>query len=60
MIDYKKRSLQKEILDQNDIAFADIALNMKELEFINSKLGGHSITIKGFKELLKEKKEVSV
>jgi 2-polyprenyl-3-methyl-5-hydroxy-6-metoxy-1,4-benzoquinol methylase len=60
MIDYKKRSLQKEILDQNNIAFADIALNMKELEFINSKLGGHSITIKGFKELLKEKKEVSV
>ena len=60
MIDYKKRSLQKEILDQSNIPFSDIASNMQELEFINSKLGGHSITIKGFKELLKEKKEVKV
>lgn len=60
MIDYKKRSLQKELLDQNDIPFEDIALNMKELNFINTHLGGHSITIKGFKNLLKNRKEISV
>jgi 2-polyprenyl-3-methyl-5-hydroxy-6-metoxy-1,4-benzoquinol methylase len=60
MIDYKKRSLQKELLDQNDIPFEDIALNMKELDFINTHLGGHSITIKGFKNLLRNRKEISV
>jgi 2-polyprenyl-3-methyl-5-hydroxy-6-metoxy-1,4-benzoquinol methylase len=60
MADYKNRSLKKEILDQKDIPFEDIVLNMKELDFINSELGGHSITISGFKKLLKNKKEISV
>lgn len=60
MIDYKKRSLQKEILDQKNIPFADIALNMKELDWINSHLGGHSITIEGFRKLLGERKSISV
>jgi ubiquinone/menaquinone biosynthesis C-methylase UbiE len=60
MIDYKNRSLQKEILDQKNIPFEDIALNMKELDWINSHLGGHSITIEGFKNLLGEKKSISV
>jgi ubiquinone/menaquinone biosynthesis C-methylase UbiE len=60
MIDYKNRSLKKEILDQNNIPFEDIFLNMQELEFINAHLGGHSITINGFKKLLGSKKIVSV
>lgn len=60
MIDYKNRSLKKEILDQNNIPFEDIVLNMKELEFINAHLGGHSITINGFRKLLQNKKTVSV
>ena len=60
MIDYKKRSVQKEILDQENISFEGIALNMKELNWINSNLGGHSITLHGFKELLQNKKSVKV
>ena len=60
MINFKKRSLQKEILDGNDIPFWEIARNMKELNFINRFLGGHSITIKGFKKLLQNKKIISV
>jgi len=60
MIDYKKRSIQKEILDHENISFADIALNLKELNWINSHLGGHSISIHGFKELLKHRKSISV
>ena len=60
MINYKKRSQQKELLDQDDIPFAEIALNMKELEWINAHLGGHSITINGFKNLLQNKKTISV
>ena len=60
MIDYKSRSLKKELLDRDDIPFEDIALNMKELDFINKNLGGHSITITGFKKLLGNKKEISI
>src|SRR5690242_1063617 len=60
MIDFKKRSAEKEILDQENIPFEDIAQNMKELEWINSHLGGHAITIEGFKELAKDKKSISV
>jgi 2-polyprenyl-3-methyl-5-hydroxy-6-metoxy-1,4-benzoquinol methylase len=60
MIDYSRRSYKKELLDQNDIPFADIQQNMKELNFINTHLGGHSITINGFKKLLGSLKTISV
>lgn len=60
MINYKLRSTQKEILDQKNIPFKDIALNMQELNFINSNLGGHRITIEGFTNLLQKRKKISV
>jgi 2-polyprenyl-3-methyl-5-hydroxy-6-metoxy-1,4-benzoquinol methylase len=49
---FEHRSSEKELLDRNDIPFADIERNMAELEVINSKLGGHRITIEGLKSLL--------
>jgi ubiquinone/menaquinone biosynthesis C-methylase UbiE len=60
MIDYSQRSYKTELLDRDDIPFADIQQNMKELNFINTYLGGHSITISGFKKLLTTKKNISV
>lgn len=60
MIDYSHRSYKKELLDNANIPFVDIAENMKELNFINRYLGGHSITIKGFKQLSGNKKKLSV
>ncbi len=60
MIDFSKRSTQKEILDSQNIPFADIQQNMKELDFINTYLGGHAITIQGFKKLAGSKKTISV
>jgi 2-polyprenyl-3-methyl-5-hydroxy-6-metoxy-1,4-benzoquinol methylase len=60
MIDYNYRSNRKELLDSNNIPFKDIAENMRELEFINSHLGGHSITIEGFKILAGNKRKISV
>ena len=60
MIDFSNRSYQKELLDRDDIPFADIQQNMKELEFINSRLGGHNITINGFKKLTGERKNISI
>ncbi len=56
----KQRSYQKELLDDDDISFDDIKRNMLELEFINTWLGGHNITLKGFKQLLGDKKQITI
>ncbi|MBB1282880.1 methyltransferase domain-containing protein [Flavisolibacter sp. BT320] len=50
---FTKRSYQKELLDRDVIPFPDIARNMYELDVINRRLGGHRITQKGVKLLLK-------
>ena len=60
MADFAHRSYKKELLDGTDIPFKHIEQNMKELEFINSKLGGHSITINGFKQLARVRKKISI
>lgn len=49
MINLTARSYQKEILDNDSIPFADIRQNMKELNTINTYLGGHKITLDGVK-----------
>lgn len=53
MISLANRSYQKEMLDAAYIPFADIRQNMKELNTINTYLGGHAISIHGIKEILK-------
>jgi len=58
MPDFKSRSTEKELLDRNDIPFADIKKNMEELEIINSRLGGHRITIDGVRKLISEFKNL--
>ncbi|MBX2924571.1 MAG: methyltransferase domain-containing protein [Chitinophagaceae bacterium] len=45
------RSYQEELLDNEDIPFEDIRQNMKELNFINTWLGGHRISIAGLKKI---------
>jgi len=55
-----QRSYQKELLDNDDIPFEDIKKNMQELNFINTWLGGHAITIKGLQKLVADKKEITV
>lgn len=57
MPSFSTRSLQKELLDAEDIPFADIRRNMQELDFINTWLGGHTITLKGLKKLLPSEKQ---
>jgi 2-polyprenyl-3-methyl-5-hydroxy-6-metoxy-1,4-benzoquinol methylase len=53
MPSFKQRSAQKELLDGTGVPFADIKQNMQELNVINHRLGGHKITIAGFKNLIK-------
>ena len=50
---FSTRSYKKELLDRSDIPFADIKQNMRELDFINAKLGGHKITLDGIKAMMK-------
>ena len=52
MSKFLHRSLQKELLDGENIPFDDIRQNMNELDFINSHLGGHRITLSGIKALI--------
>lgn len=51
-MDLTHRSYQPELLDRDDIPQEDIRRNMQELDFINTWLGGHAITLTGFKQLL--------
>src|SRR3954467_14380892 len=59
-MNFKHRSYQKELLDNDAIPFADIQQNMHELDVINSLLGGHRITLKGFNLLRDGKMELHV
>lgn len=52
-MDFSHRSYRKELLDRDDIPFADIERNMQELDVINTYLGGHAITIAGVKKIMK-------
>lgn len=45
-----QRSYEKELLDGEGIPFADIERNMRELDRVNTLLGGHRITCKGIEQ----------
>ena len=47
MINLQQRSYQQELMDGDDIPFADMAQTLKELNIINTRLGGHAITLQG-------------
>src|SRR5579871_137461 len=59
-MDFRNRSLEKELLDRDDIPFNDIKQNMRELDIINSTLGGHHITLRGLQQLIGTKKEITL
>ena len=45
MIKLHQRSYQKELMDEDNIPFEAIAQTLKELNIVNSQLGGHAITL---------------
>jgi 2-polyprenyl-3-methyl-5-hydroxy-6-metoxy-1,4-benzoquinol methylase len=51
MINLSVRSYEKELMDSDQIPFADMAQTLRELNVVNTRLGGHSITIDAVKEL---------
>ncbi len=50
---FKERSNKLELLDNTDISFEDIKLNMQELNTINSYLGGYQVSINALNKILK-------
>jgi 2-polyprenyl-3-methyl-5-hydroxy-6-metoxy-1,4-benzoquinol methylase len=60
MIDLRQRSKAKELMDGDDISFEAMAQTLKELNIINSRLGGHAITISGVKQLMTGKEPVRI
>jgi 2-polyprenyl-3-methyl-5-hydroxy-6-metoxy-1,4-benzoquinol methylase len=51
-MNWNRRSFQKELLDGDGIPEADLAQNLRELNRINTLLGGHRITLTGLKPFL--------
>jgi 2-polyprenyl-3-methyl-5-hydroxy-6-metoxy-1,4-benzoquinol methylase len=51
MINLSRRSYEKELMDRDDIPFSAMAQTLKELNIVNTRLGGHAITLKGTKML---------
>ncbi|MGZ3920699.1 MAG: methyltransferase domain-containing protein [Bacteroidia bacterium] len=49
---FRHRSSQKEILDQNDIAPEELYRNLDELHVINKQLGGYSVSRFGLAQIL--------
>jgi 2-polyprenyl-3-methyl-5-hydroxy-6-metoxy-1,4-benzoquinol methylase len=60
MINLSRRSYTKELMDRDDIPFADMAQTLKELNIINTRLGGHAITLKGVRQLINDKEPVTI
>jgi 2-polyprenyl-3-methyl-5-hydroxy-6-metoxy-1,4-benzoquinol methylase len=52
---FSTRSYEAELLDAPDIPKNLLFQNLRELDFINRVLGGHAVTLRGIKELMKDK-----
>jgi 2-polyprenyl-3-methyl-5-hydroxy-6-metoxy-1,4-benzoquinol methylase len=51
-MDFLHRSYQPELIDDPAMPFPEISKNLKELDLINTWLGGHAISIKGLKKII--------
>lgn len=60
MINLRKRSYQKELMDDDNISFEAMSQTLKELNVINTRLGGHAITISGLRQLASKDRPVIV
>lgn len=60
MINLRQRSNQKELMDADDIPFPAMAQTLKELNIVNTRLGGHAITLAGVRQLMENKKSLVV
>lgn len=57
---FRHRSLQKELLDRDDIPTPDLFQNLRELDFINHWLGGYNISFNALKSILQRGKQYTL
>jgi 2-polyprenyl-3-methyl-5-hydroxy-6-metoxy-1,4-benzoquinol methylase len=50
-MNFSQRSYTKELLDGENIPRVDLYRNLKELDIINRKLGGHTVTLNGLRKI---------
>jgi SAM-dependent methyltransferase len=55
---FNERSLQGELLDAPEVPAQLLVRNLRELDFLNRKSGGHRVSLEGIKMLMTEKKKV--
>jgi 2-polyprenyl-3-methyl-5-hydroxy-6-metoxy-1,4-benzoquinol methylase len=60
MINLRQRSYQKELMDEDSIPFEAIVQTLKELNTVNSRLGGHAITLSGVQHLINKSEPISI
>ncbi len=60
MINLRQRSYQQELMDGDNISFDAMAQTLKELNIINTRLGGHAITIDGVKKLMEGSQPLTI
>lgn len=58
-MNFKTRSYQAELLDNEDIPTTDLYQNLRELDFINRHLGGHSVVLDGIKHFINSKQIIN-
>ncbi len=57
---FSNRSYEAELLDAPNIPKQLLFQNLRELDIVNRLLGGHSITLKGIKQLIRDKTKTYV
>ncbi|MER0441878.1 methyltransferase domain-containing protein [Emticicia sp. W12TSBA100-4] len=57
-MNFNTRSYQAELLDNEDIPTEDLYQNLRELDFINRHLGGHSVVLDGIKYFIYLKQNI--
>jgi SAM-dependent methyltransferase len=55
MPDFTKRSYEPEMLDAKNIPKELLFQNLRELDLVNRRLGGHAVSLKGIKQLVRSK-----
>src|SRR5437762_2224002 len=60
MINLRQRSYKKELMDADNIPFPPMVQTLKELTIVNTRLGGHAITLNGVGQLMENKKSLIV
>lgn len=60
MINLTQRSYTKELMDGDNIPFAAMEQTLKELNTVNTYLGGHAITVEGLQQFIESNRPVTI